>query len=1837
MDSRKIKSGIYAMVTVTLLAFGSCSYEVDKNENCLNPASSCYVPDVTAPGVTAVSIYKDSTLANPLATGSLVNTLYAIDITFSEVMRNADDTDQFKFTAGSGDSLLSVDSVQKLSDTKYRYIVGGNVRNGTIRLESSATDVSGKSLKTAAGLYPIEMTGSVNVSVGVVSINSNYATVNTGSTQYNEAVIIWNHDYLPDNPGANLTHYYVMLNAACNFGGSETSNLTETADGSNFSSADLDNNVNVTTTVKASALTAGNNTLYICVRNTTENKAGYAEISLVRDDTLPESRLTLASPRTGNYAAVQIIEAECTDTHCERIAYTEDSTDPAFSLGSISNGSAYTGPWQTPYSVDPTTTTFKFRAVDRAGNVEATVHEYTYTIDTRVPVLTLSSNLTRQYMKAGVDTQFSMQSSLTGVRQVLLDTAECPASGDASWSGATPTTQNQDYGYTYTADTSGADFTSEGVHNILVCVKESDTGLNYVGTLSRSVMVDFTVPKAQDGSAAFAGLDSAEIVSDDIVLKWTAASDASPVYYDIYEATTAGGQNFSSASYSTENAGFASNCSVNNITKEVSCTIGGKDITSFYFYVVRARDKAGNAESNTTEMRAGKAVTVKLASLPPSVVQFSLTATGTNPGTYPLTVNSIDRTAFSPALQSGDTYSVKITSMPAGYVCAIEQVQYGTVADSNVDLGVECKEGYMLGGTFQELKAVRLNYHLYRGKVTRPVLDWSAVSPNSFNAPAGLTVIGSDRYIADSWNNRILKIDASNQVSQLTINVPQDPATLLYPRYPVTDGGSIYFSDNGNNRVIKIKPDGTPLAVYDTGAGPSGLALDAENQILYVAARGDAKIQKIDLSTGVVSDLFSGSPLSSDPNGLALLEGKLYVGSVGGGHGIVQITLTPTVTADLFAGNAASGFQDGEKLSARFFNPLDLATDGRDLYVGEHGNNRVRKINMRTGIVSTIAGSGTVGTDDGIGINATFESVQSISSDGRKLYIVDSTFAEITDTGLVGYWPLNGTAKDYNSDGAIENGMLHNGPSLAEDRHGQANEAYRFNGSDQELQAGLSADLPTGLTLSVCAWIKPDARPVADKQMGIVIFGSSLGGTDTRFLGLFNVAGVQKIGFTGNYDATPDYLVSAPYTSVIGKWQHICGVSEKIGTASQSVSLYVNGHLIAKNTPASDWNNPINPTNPTLRIGRSINNSYFNGSIADVRIYHRVLSESEINVLAQDADPGLSSDSYNAGATGLLSHYRFDYNGGDPSILDSGPLSYSLTKGNNPTGKPGKDGDGKGAFIFNGTGQYLETTDATGLPVGGHPRTLCAWIKPSAYPSSDGKRVPFVSINNDTKSDSNFDFGLQYETDHYELYAGTGPQIYSDPWQPPLYNWSHVCVSYGSSAAFFVNGQRITGHGSSINTDSNLKFKIAAKISDDSDEEHFTGIIDDVRIYNNVLTGEQIRQLASQIPAGLVARYDFTDNGGNGDSLKDVSGFGNSLTNNGAVQSSDRFGQQKSAYMTNNTSYLTNTSTSLPLPSGSQDRTICGWGSASSAVGGVDAIASYGSVSNNDATSIGFYDINGDDASPYGGVFSQLLSPLAKYVYTNVWHFVCFTISSNTMTLYVNGNEVRTDPLSPPPVTSSGPIQLGRMGTAHTYALTGTIDEVTIYNRALSIDEIRALTNQPNKRILVTATSYNGNLGGISGADSICGAGYKAMIVDESGCGGSACRKACTSGNCSTNGIAEHIDWVLRPNVTYVRSDGLTPIFTANWNVVFDFDTAANNPSRQTSLANKILESGPYSWTGLQNNAADAWETTSMTCDNWANTVSDGIYGNSNATTSSILGVNYMSCGSSLYLYCVEQ
>ena len=90
------------------------------------------------------------------------------------------------------------------------------------------------------------------------------------------------------------------------------------------------------------------------------------------------------------------------------------------------------------------------------------------------------------------------------------------------------------------------------------------------------------------------------------------------------------------------------------------------------------------------------------------------------------------------------------------------------------------------------------------------------------------------------------------------------------------------------------------------------------------------------------------------------------------------------------AGDGEWTSYDGNGINSGISYPRGIATDGANLYVAETGGYKIRRIDLSTGEVTTLAGSGTYSSSDGHGTEAGFRSPSGITIEGSDMYVVDS-------------------------------------------------------------------------------------------------------------------------------------------------------------------------------------------------------------------------------------------------------------------------------------------------------------------------------------------------------------------------------------------------------------------------------------------------------------------------------------------------------------------------------------------------------------------------------------------------------------------------------------------------------------------------------------------------------------------------------------------------------------------------------------------------------------------------------------------------------------------------------
>ena len=271
----------------------------------------------------------------------------------------------------------------------------------------------------------------------------------------------------------------------------------------------------------------------------------------------------------------------------------------------------------------------------------------------------------------------------------------------------------------------------------------------------------------------------------------------------------------------------------------------------------------------------------------------------------------------------------------------------------------------------------------------------------SFYSPSALVISPSgDLVVGDFGNNLIRKINlgtaaVTTYAGTVTPGLTNGPlagaqfwgtANIVYDK-----NGNLFIADEENNVIREISTSGTVTTLAGSGVEgyqdgpaasaifdhPEGIVADSKGN-LFVAESNNNDIRKIVIATGAVST---------------------------------------------YAGDGAGAFKDGAALSAEFHSPYGLAIDASDnIYVGDIVNNRVRKIDASTGMVSTFAGSGAQGLTNGAALSATFYFPCGLAFDSKgNLYVGEIrnyTIRKIATDGTVTTYAGNGAKGDVDGPAA---------------------------------------------------------------------------------------------------------------------------------------------------------------------------------------------------------------------------------------------------------------------------------------------------------------------------------------------------------------------------------------------------------------------------------------------------------------------------------------------------------------------------------------------------------------------------------------------------------------------------------------------------------------------------------------------------------------------------------------------------------------------------------------------------------------------------------------------------
>lgn len=663
------------------------------------------------------------------------------------------------------------------------------------------------------------------------------------------------------------------------------------------------------------------------------------------------------------------------------------------------------------------------------------------------------------------------------------------------------------------------------------------------------------------------------------------------------------------------------------------------------------------------------------------------------------------------------------------------------------------------------------------------------------------------------------------------------------------------------------------------------------------------------------------------------------------------------------------------------------------------------------------------------------------------------------DSGLVAYYPFNGNANDESGNGF--NGIIH-GATLVQDRFGNANSAFQFNGVSDDITVSHDPLLTLTQQITLTAWVKRTRFGIdmivekgGDWTLGTCNYGMSLHYINNNMFYFFFSGGWRGTSGVNDYD-----------------WHHYAIVAQQ---GQQNPLLYIDGEL--KPIEFSEGASVINLASSSLdlHIGSQLGTYPYYGAniIDDIRIYDRLLTEQEIYILA---------------GKGLVAYYPFNGNANDESGNNINP-SYI---GSGVTLTSDRFGLNNRAFYFDGNdGSYIR------LPADSFPttsRTISLWI--NAIDLNGGK-VPFCYGGNGCSTSSHLMILNQNNNSAYRVvgHCNQSPISYNYTSQP-LNTWKHWVITIeGATQKLYIDGElkqtenNYTGStyvegrsaiiGGLLTGDGNTVYV-------DPTAGYFVGKIDDIRIYNHAITEQQVIELYNDsttytppaIEDGLALFLPFNGN------ANDLSGSNNNGTVSGAALTQDRFGVDGQAYSFNGNGDYISIADNPNLFS--DELTISWWYKMTEILGGervvigwVDGGHRYQQFFNGGQLSY----LNGYNVGQPGIYFN----PIYGLNELNIWKHVVVTYkklgtSTSTTSIYVDGELKQTDNHSLAMDYAPGPdFFIGKNHNGNFFK--GSLDDFRIYNRVLNNNEILALYNDSTtffQDSLIAYFPFNGNANDLS-------------------------------------------------------------------------------------------------------------------------------------------------------------
>lgn len=224
------------------------------------------------------------------------------------------------------------------------------------------------------------------------------------------------------------------------------------------------------------------------------------------------------------------------------------------------------------------------------------------------------------------------------------------------------------------------------------------------------------------------------------------------------------------------------------------------------------------------------------------------------------------------------------------------------------------------------------------------------------------------------------------------------------------------------------------------------------------------------------------------------------------------------------------------------------------------------------------------------------------------------TFGQLPNA-LRGYWPFDGNALDMSGN---NNDGTNHGATLTEDRFGQPDMAYSFDGIDDYIVTAF-ADISGDSSRSISLWVKIPSlgNPITTSGYEIFSYGDNPG---TAPGGSFRLV-VNRNCYGVGVNIGSAVKVTTNTLSTLDEWHHYVIIYDKtVSPELNEIKIYLDGNLVANvNCEIYNVSTTVNTQiNQPIHFGRLFlanDGRYFKGCLDDFRLISRAITEAEVTEL----------------------------------------------------------------------------------------------------------------------------------------------------------------------------------------------------------------------------------------------------------------------------------------------------------------------------------------------------------------------------------------------------------------------------------------------------------------------------------------------------------------------------------------------------------------------------------------------------------------------------------------------